>query len=296
MTKNIAQPIPHIAFVSLDHSGIGIRTLEIDTLYSSDYLEDYNPALPHRLAFHCLVYITRSSGTHFIDFKAYPFEAGSLTFINQNQVHEFYPDSKPEGKVVFFTQEFIEAIRVNISASQIMPNYHHANHYPVINIGDILKQSCETLLCEIEKEETYSQGDDLTKQLLFASLLLKLNRNRASLPWQNLNKSRAKKFEQFITLVERDFKTCRDASVYAKLLNMTYKSLNQICKLASNQTAKQFIDAHTILEAKRRLAADATKVEPLAFQLGFDEVTNFVKYFKRHTNTTPKQFKLGNSN
>ena len=72
---------------------------------------------------------------------------------------------------------------------------------------------------------------------------------------------------------------------------MTYKSLNKICKLAVNQTAKQLIDAHTILEAKRKLVIEGIQVQELAYELGFEEVTNFVKYFKKHTLVTPSQFK-----
>jgi len=75
------------------------------------------------------------------------------------------------------------------------------------------------------------------------------------------------------------------------MLNITYKSLNEICKLATNNTAKQLIDLETVLEAKRKLAVEDILIQTLAYELGFEEVTNFVKYFKRHTGLTPSQFK-----
>jgi|TARA_B110000902_G_scaffold265723_1_gene350866 AraC family transcriptional activator of pobA len=46
-----------------------------------------------------------------------------------------------------------------------------------------------------------------------------------------------------------------------------------------------------VLEAKRQLVVENIQVNQLAYALGFDEVTNFIKYFKKHTLLTPTQFK-----
>ena len=96
---------------------------------------------------------------------------------------------------------------------------------------------------------------------------------------------------RFIKLLEGNYTNSRDAKIYADMLHMIYKSLNQICKLATKQTTKQLIDAYIILEAKRKLSIENIRVQQLADELGFDEVTNFVKYFKKNTLITPSQFK-----
>lgn len=58
--------------------------------------------------------------------------------------------------------------------------------------------------------------------------------------------------------------------VYAQRLHITYKTLNHLCKLACQQTAKQLIDHYTILEAKRRLILTRQAVQQLAYDLGFE--------------------------
>lgn len=83
----------------------------------------------------------------------------------------------------------------------------------------------------------------------------------------------------------------RNANFYAKKLNITYKHLNSICKDVADVTAKQFIDAFIILEAKRLLINSEMKSTELAYTLGFEEPTNFVKYFKKYTGLTPNTFK-----
>ena len=88
------------------------------------------------------------------------------------------------------------------------------------------------------------------------------------------------------------FTESRNADFYAKKMNITYKHLNVICKEVVNITAKRFIDEFVILEAKRQLINSAVKSTELAFSLGFEEPTNFIKYFKKFTGLTPNRFKI----
>ena len=162
---------------------------------------------------------------------------------------------------------------------------------PVFTAPPPLKETSEILFSEIDKEMTSPDGDNLTIQLLFSTLLLKLSRKRPNDYDQKISLQHETKFSRFITLIENKYTETRDASVYASMMGMTYKSLHHICKLASKQTPKQLIDSHTILEAKRRLVVERVQVRQLAYDLGIEEATNFTKYFKKQTLTTPSQFK-----
>ena len=46
-------------------------------------------------------------------------------------------------------------------------------------------------------------------------------------------------------------------------------------------SAKEFIDARVVLEAKRRLVHELTPVTLIARDLGFDDPSNFSKYFSQ---------------
>jgi AraC family transcriptional activator of pobA len=58
-----------------------------------------------------------------------------------------------------------------------------------------------------------------------------------------------------------------------------------------NKTAKEFIEEQVILEAKRLLAQGSRPIKEIAYELGFSEPTNMVKFFKKHTHTTPAAFR-----
>ena len=112
--------------------------------------------------------------------------------------------------------------------------------------------------------------------------------------YQTFNLKRSDKLNKFLdfkSLLEIHFNKSRNADFYAEKLNITYKHLNTICKSIIALTAKQFIDEYIILEAKRLLVNSEIKSTELAYFLGFEEPTNFVKYFKKHTKFTPNQFK-----
>ncbi|WP_250655990.1 AraC family transcriptional regulator [Alkalimarinus coralli] len=283
--------IPKVEFHSHQSENIGIEVIWLNDLYSRATPSDHNPSLPHRVEFHCFIYITKGEGVHFIDFNHYPVQAGSCIFVNKHQVQAFDFTNRPEGYLILFTDEFVDVIRTNIRTPLFLPTQLVASYLPTVILTNRVKRSCESLLLEVNNEQARSVTDPLVMQLLFAALLLKINREKPNRYTENLSEPRIKKFLQFMQLVEVRHCKTRDASDYANAMHMTYKSLNEICKLASGQTAKQLIDAHTILEAKRKLIVENLQVQTLAYSLGFDEVTNFVKYFKKHTLLTPSQFK-----
>ncbi|WP_272642918.1 helix-turn-helix domain-containing protein [Marinomonas mediterranea] len=61
---------------------------------------------------------------------------------------------------------------------------------------------------------------------------------------------------------------------------------------ATGVTAKAYITARINLEAKRLLARTDLPVSTIAEKLGFEEATNFSKFFKRETAVPPAEFRL----
>jgi AraC-like DNA-binding protein len=284
--------IPKIKFSPKNHKDIGIEIIELSEIYEGSDNEVLSfAAKPHRIQFHNLLYITQGNGTHFIDFNTYTIQEGSVVFINKNQIHAFDFINKPQGKLIIFTDGLLDTILSTMKTTIFAPNHLLASYSPTYKLSHGLKETCDVLLTEIEKEYQLIAPNLSFLHLLFSAVLTKLAIDREQSYEQNLSESRAKKFNRFILLLEENYTTTRDAKNYADMLHMTYKTLNQICKLASNQTTKQLIDAHTILEAKRKLSIEDIRIQQLADELGFDEVTNFVKYFKKNTLMTPSQFK-----
>ena len=278
--------------VNFHHSVLNnsIEIIDLQSLYQRSKHFEHDPAKPHRVNFYLLIYIEKGNGTHFIDFNYHPFEPGSYIFISRNQIHAFDFSNELNGKAILFTNNFIEQLQVNMKSPVFSPTFLDVSYSPIFTPDIALQQSSKVLFCEIEKETKQKEGSRLIVMFLFSSLLLMLARSQPKAFQHPLTKKQLERFTHFMYLLENNNVKTRDASLYAQKVHVTYKTLNQLCKLAVGQTAKQLIDAYTVLEAKRRLVIETKPIQQLADELGFDETTNFVKYFKKHTLLTPTQF------
>jgi AraC-like DNA-binding protein len=78
---------------------------------------------------------------------------------------------------------------------------------------------------------------------------------------------------------------------YASLLGCSEKSLSRATYAVAQMSAKTLLVDRLVLEAKRMLAHSSSPVGAIALDLGFDEATNFVKFFRRETGMTPGAFR-----
>ena len=286
--------IPNVEFSPAVASEASIEIIDLNRLYRRRDAMDHSPEKPHRMGFSMMIFITEGSGRHFIDFAHWPFKSGSVIFVNENQINAFDLQGRPKGKGVLFQQALIGKLQSSMRMPLLSPDYLHHEYVPVVDVSDALRVSCDRLLLEIEAETKTSEPDSLVTMHLFAALQIMLDRERKTLRSNGLSVSERRKFTSFVALLEASFTETRNATDYADALHTSYKSLNALCKKATNQTTKQLIDAYTTLEAKRRLVVERTRVQDLADDLGFDEVTNFIKYFKKHTGLTPAHFQKNN--
>ncbi|MBK9402216.1 MAG: helix-turn-helix transcriptional regulator [Bacteroidetes bacterium] len=51
------------------------------------------------------------------------------------------------------------------------------------------------------------------------------------------------------------------------------------------------INDEIILEAKRQLLAGSCQVNELAWQMGYEDVSYFIRFFKKHTGYSPEAFR-----
>ena len=211
--------IPKLDFLPQESTNTGIEIIELESIFKRMPFPKHSPFEPHQVKFYCLIYITQGEGSHFIDFKRYPFQAGSFILVNKGQVHAFDIECQPEGQVIFFTKEFVDTTHTSIRMPFFTPTHLATSYFPIFTCDQVLKESCEALLLEINKEQCRPSHDKLIMQLLFASLLLIIIRERSSIYVNHLSETHIKEFARFMLLIEEKFMTTRDASVYADTMH-----------------------------------------------------------------------------
>lgn len=286
------EKIPNIEFKQGKLPEIGFEIIELTSLYKRMSSGSISFATkPHRVNFHNLILYTENLGQHFVDFHTFPVEKGSVVFVHKGQVHAFDIINKPQGKLILFTETYLQKVFSAVDVQILQPTHFLSSYLPSFTVNKATQSTLQHLLNVINNEYLSSSPNIVFLQILFAALLTKVEEERPDIYHHQLSSFQIACFEHFIQLLHTGFLKRLDAQTYAQKIGTSYKTLNKICKLATNMTAKQLIDAYTILEAKRRLLIENMQVQQLAYFLGFEEPTNFVKYFKKHTLMTPSQFK-----
>ncbi|GGP42716.1 hypothetical protein GCM10009347_08070 [Shewanella algicola] len=281
--------IPNIGFNHHKTNQAELEIIELSNLYTRSMI-GHDPQVPHRVSFFMLVYIELGEGEHMVDFNHYRFGPGSLIFVQREQVHSFDFSGQPQGKVILFTQAFLDKVHANMRLPNYTPTHLNQQHNPILQLDSTHHARSHILIDQIQTEINTPASEPLIVMYLFSALALLLHRLRPALSHDNLSAEQSSKLARFFSLMQQHVQQVRDANWYAGKIHTTYKTLNQICKLATGLTAKQMIDAYTIVEIKRRLVVSKNTTQQLANDFGFEDSSNFVKYFKNQTELTPSQF------
>ncbi|GMQ23363.1 response regulator transcription factor [Algoriphagus sp. oki45] len=105
----------------------------------------------------------------------------------------------------------------------------------------------------------------------------------------------------FLELLERQFPIdethqtigLRSPSDFADQLNVHVNHLNRAVKEMTGKTTSQLIADRVLQEAKILLKQSNWNVSEIAYGLGFNEVTHFNNFFKKHVNLSPTHFRKG---
>jgi AraC-like DNA-binding protein len=290
---NKIENIPMVSFYKGEKLKHEFEVLWLEDLFARQNELPFRLDQPCRVNFYHLIFITKGLGRHWIDFEPYETSKGSLIFICQGQVHSFEPNPELGGIMLLFTEAFLQEnmIHSDLLAYYRLYNYHL--HSPVLQPEDVAGDIFQTLFQQIHEE--FKAPDDFARPEILRSflklVLLKAERIKSTLVSGAENTDWFIKFSEFRAFLEKRFTQTRNARDYAEELGVSYKHLNRICKAITGCTAKRFIDNYVVLEIKRRLATSGISIKELTYELGFDEPTNLVKYFKKNALISPSHFR-----
>jgi AraC family transcriptional regulator, transcriptional activator of pobA len=247
--------------------------------------------VPHRTDFYHIIWFTEGNSSHLVDFNPIDIEPNTLLFIDKDTVHFFDRKSSFSAKAILFTENFFGSETADIRYLRTSLLFHHPVNISKINVLNDFQ--FETLWhCmedQLAVEDKYQQN--VLKHLLYSFMLLSerelTNQGYSELP-KNADWDATLLFKD---QVEQKFKHQRSVGSYAEDLAISDKRLTQATAKTLGKTPKQIIDERLLLETKRLLVHGSNSIKEIAYDLGFDEPTNFIKYFKKHTGKTPSEFR-----
>ncbi len=253
---------------------------------------DHSQFEDHKIPFYVLLLITEGSGKYSLNFNDYDISKGSIFTLRKDNVHKFYKN-EAKGWLFVFTESFIsyhlskaESAKIFLLFNELVSSEKLQLNEPIFN--DIL--SVAGLI-----EEEYFNIRDTHSSIIIRNLLVamfaKLLRIKHEKGMFSENIRHLARFLEFQKLVEDNCFKNRKVHFYADQMNVTTKTLNAVSQSIIHKSAKSFITQTLILNTKRVIVNSDKTLSEISYQVGFDEPTNFFKYFNKYSGMSPKQFR-----
>jgi AraC-like DNA-binding protein len=241
----------------------------------------------HRHSFYFILALEKGQGSHIIDFTTYPVSDHSVYFMRPGQVHELVLKSGCTGFLIQFTSEYYfpnDKTSVRLLRKAAKMNYYHPKPTAFLKLAGILNNISEEFTLQ---QEGYLEVIKASMGIFF----IELARQQTDASGANPNPYMQERLEELLSLLETHILEIKQVSEYASMMNLSLYQLNSITRETLGKTCSQLINEHIILEAKRYLLATSNQVNQVADHLGYEDVSYFIRYFKKQTGYSPEAFR-----
>ena len=270
--------------------------LQFEIYPLNDYLSDSagHNQKPHTHTFYQIIWFQLGKGKHYADFNEYEVNENTIFFIPKGQVH-YFDDKDYNGYIIHFNESFI-ANDENYTNIFLKHNiFDSFEKEPMFQVKEDDIKELHNIIMKMQSEmwtpNQFAHKEYL--KLLLHLFLIVVQRFGIRKDCNNLSVNNPAHilFVKFRQLLETNYHKIHTVTEYADLLNVSGKTLTNRTKAISHQTPLEIINERIILEAKRLLAYSDKNVNEIGFELGFEDPSYFVKFFKKHTSKGPTDFR-----
>lgn len=228
-------------------------------------------------------------GTKYNDMKV------DIVFIAPDQVVSFDIKGFKKGTIAYslvFSSEFLNIAQSNYSLLKNFP-YFNVNRPPVYT----LTEEQNNFFIE-HMDKIHGHFKDLDKDSLeiirsyLTIMLFEAKQMFIKGEVKSVANSRVEEVAyQFESLIMQTTNKKQKLEYYANKLNFSSIYLAECVKKATGKTAKQIITEYLILESKSLLYQSTKTIDEISSHLGYNDISNFIAFFKKNVGSTPNQYR-----
>ena len=270
-----------------------LRMEHLPDMFDHDTIDS---SLPHVHTFYEIIWFTEAGGIYSVDFHDYAIQKNSIFVLSPGQVHCFDGKTRHKGVVLKFRTDFLDD-----KTSEKDPlvkygifNAFYSSPYYLVSNPEVIKEIHE-LTRKMDEEQTKDSGFGHLELLrsLVKIFLINVYRYGSShdTPQLDTMKPSHRLFVMFRNMLEQNFSAMHLVQEYADRLNVSAKTLSNSVKECAGKAPLTFINERISLEAMRLLRFTDLRIKEIAYQLGYEDPSYFVKFFKRETGIQPSEFR-----
>lgn len=272
------------------------RKLEIYRMPVADGLltQHADRTAPHAHSYYEIVWFEEGGGTHMVDFIDYPILPNTFILIAPGQVHAFCHGPRPKGIVIDFDPSVFppERRHDNLYVRHILFGEQKPRY--VINDPELIAymhHMVNALETEMTLTDALGHNDMLGVMLKVVLLLIYRKADEQGAMSYSSNIHQLRLFARFRAELEMHYTDTRTVQEYADMLGVSVKQLSAAAQECAGCAPHSLIEDRVTLEARRMLQCTDLMVKEIADELGFDDVSYFIKFFKNNAGVLPTDFR-----
>lgn len=228
-----------------------------------------------------------------IDFEGQHYTLPKNTIICLTHFFEVNFLSLESAFVIKFNREFYCVIDHDAEVGCKGILFFGANQLPNFQIPDNELEKFETVwkMFHLEFETKDEMQLEMLQTMLkrFLILCTRIYKSQNQLTAIQLEENNI--IREFNYLVEQHFKTKHSVQDYADMLNKSSKTLSNLFGKISDKSPIQIIHERIAIEARRNFIYTDKSVKEIAYDLGFEDIQTFSRFFKKMEGLSPLDFK-----
>ena len=234
---------------------------------------------------------TNENTTLIIDNVTYVLKPNQMVFLTE--FHKVDISAVDEIYIIRFNRYFycINNHDSEIGCKGVL--FFGASQVPIINLNEENIKKFELLwsvfLAELKNKD--EMQIEMLQMLLKRFLIIATRIYKDENKIVHFQETKMDVIRNFSFLVEVHYKTKHTVAEYADLMNKPAKSLTNLFANHIEKSPLQIIQDRIFLESKRILLNYEKSIKETAFDLGFEDIQSFSRFFKNKQGVSPKEFR-----
>lgn len=274
-------------------AGGGVEIVPMPHFFTSKPVIETQQSHVHN--FYEIIWFTEGEGVHTVDFREYPVRPGTLFFVAPGQVHSF--GEHYEGQRGYVLKVCADLMGESCGEALDILRYRlfDVDTVPYRRIDEAAAERLERIVAQLSEENALGLAVGHKDYLRALVRMLVISIERACEDCTGAFAPRTTTaqatFLAFRRLLDKEHRRLHSVKEYAAELGVSTKTLTNHIAECSPHSPLEIINARLVLEGKRMLRYSNLMVKEIAFDLGFDDPSYFVKFFKRQTGQLPADFR-----